>query len=212
MRTNISLGFNCGSTVSKKYLDRIFLIYRVACWARKARILCRSSFFTLSGTSAAQKDQQGGKMRQTVDRKISYFLFGYEHARCKHMGSHLQFTDQKILLSKNPHLFILINSTSRSVPLPFGVTSVTMSSTVTCSRPFSLTTSGQTGDWMTSQRQFHGRADKHSQVNTIPLQSALIWSFHPHSTSFALSSSFNLRTHIELTLFHRLQITYDQIT
>lgn len=36
----------------------------------------------------------------------------------------------------------------RSVPLPFGVTSVTRSSTVTCSRPFSLITSGQNGEWL----------------------------------------------------------------
>lgn len=51
---------------------------------------------------------------------------------------------------------------------------------------------------MTSEMRFQGRTVKRPTrgvANTVPLQCAFSWSFQPHSTSFALSSSFNLRTH-----------------
>lgn len=32
-------------------------VYHVECWAKKALILCRSSFFTLSGTRAEKQRQ-----------------------------------------------------------------------------------------------------------------------------------------------------------
>lgn len=56
---NNSLDFTRGSTVSKnKQTNKKkgnCVIHKVACWAKKALILWRSSFFTLSGTSAAEE-------------------------------------------------------------------------------------------------------------------------------------------------------------
>lgn len=45
----------------KKCLGGNRLVHKVACWARKALILCRSSFFTLSGTSADQEREKEEK-------------------------------------------------------------------------------------------------------------------------------------------------------
>lgn len=103
----------------KKCLDGNRLIHKVACWARKALILCRSSFFTLSGTSAAEKEEQGGQIKkkvlmfqQDVSRVIrktetlanceviqyntvKLFFFLFWTMSDVNMWSHLQFTVKK---------------------------------------------------------------------------------------------------------------------